>query len=74
MMAKYRTVPRHKTQKTPIELIEEEKLGFPVDVCEFCYSDYPVGAGEKFYYIEVFGKPHKICSDCHDQFMVVTDD
>ncbi len=41
-----------------------------IDYCEWCGMDYPRGSWD-YYEVIVFGKYHKICSDCKDQLTKV---
>jgi len=54
------------------ELSQQQKLGFEIDGCDWCHQDYPKGTDGIYYYVEVFGKPHKICSHCYEHLEVVT--
>jgi hypothetical protein len=62
-------VPK-KQKKTEYEIEQETKLNFEIDACDWCHQDYPKGSGERYYYLEVFSKPHKLCGDCYDHLQL----
>ena len=58
-------------KKTEYEVSQELGFGFEIDACDWCHQDYPKGSGERYYYLEVFGIPHKICGDCYDHMELI---